>query len=429
MRYFYGALLLVLFSPFCATGQTNFQSGFVVTSAGDTLQGHINVREWTQNPSSIFFKKAETDLEQQEFIPATSRFFGVPGQVAYQSYRGRISMDPNDFSKLLTWADTTRATVSAFLRVVQSGRHVRLLAYQDEVKIRFFLQQAEGQPQELGFRAYLDQQENRVRSVKFYTGQLLLAAQKFGTDTPALKNQLASAAYREQDLQAVVARINGLDDHQVKVLQNNRTTRLLVGLGLSRSVFQVSGNHELAQNSTYGASYRPRLSIGADLFNNPEVQRSFLRGQLSLSESVADIRMEKDGTIVREGLLTFKQRTLAFSGQGAYNFYNGSTCQVNLGVGGSLNLSAYANESFRTRSYTRMDGSIASGSNTKDEFKYQRVWFSIPIRAGLIIDRKWDFSFVYFFPTVVGKSMGDMSYTGLHLEVNYLFRKSAADRP
>lgn len=424
MKYFYSLLLLALFFPFCAAAQSNYQKGFVVTAAGDTLQGIINVREWAQNPQSIAFKKSEDDPDLQEFSPLTSRYFEVPGQVAYQSFSGRISTDPNDFTKLLTRADTTKITVSAFLRVVHGGRHVRLLAYQDHIKVRFFLQEQHGQPQELGFRAYLDQQQNRVRTLKLYTGQLLLAAEKFGTASPALKKQLASADYREQDLQAVVARINGLDEQQVKTLKSKSgKTRFLVGAGLARSVFKVTGKHELAQNSTYGAAYRPKLSVGADLINNPGVQRSFLRGQLTLTECVADIRMKKDGFIVREGVLTFKQRTLGLSAQGVYNFYNGPKYQVNVGLGASMNLSAYADQSFRTRSYTRSDGAIASGSNTKDDFIYQKVWLSVPLRTGLIINRQWDLSLLYFIPTPVASGYGDMYYTGMHLEVNYLLKR------
>lgn len=425
MKYFYGLLLLVFFFPFSSRGQSNYQKGFVVTLAGDTLRGLINVREWTQNPQAIAFKKSETDPDHQEFSPLTSRYFEVPGQVAYQSFSGRISMNSTDFTKLLSWVDTSKTTVSAFLRVVHSGRHVRLLAYQDDIKIRFFLQEQNGLPQELGFRVFMDQQQSRVRTFKFYAGQLLLAAEKFGTASAALKKQLATVAYQEADLETVVARINGLDEQQMKAIKNKGGNyRLLLGAGLSRGAFKVTGNHELAENSTYGANYRPKLSLGADLLNNPEVQRSFLRGQLTLTESVADIRMKKDGFLVREGTLTFKQRTLGLSAQGIYNFYNGPKYQFNVGLGASMNLSAYADESFRTRTYTRLDGSIATGSNTKEELNYQTIWVSVPVRTGLIVNRQWDVSLLYFIPTPVTSGDGNMNYTGMHLEVNYLFNRN-----
>jgi hypothetical protein len=153
------------------------------------------------------------------------------------------------------------------------------------------------------------------------------------------------------------------------------------------------------------------------------VQRSFLQGQLTLTENVADIQMKKDGFLIREGTLTSKQRTLGLSAQGVYNFYNGPKYQFNVGLGASMNLPAYVDESFRTRTYTRPDGGIATGSNTKTELNYQTIWVSVPVRTGFIINRQWDVSLLYFIPTPVTSGDGNMNYTGTHLEVNYLFNR------
>jgi hypothetical protein len=422
MKYFYGLLLLVFFFPFSSRGQSNYQKGYVVTLAGDTLRGLINVREWTQNPQTIAFRKSETDLDYQEFSPQTSRYFEIPGQVAYQSFSGRISMDPTDFNKLLSQADTSKATVTIYLQVIHSGQHVRLLAYQDDIKIRFFLQEQHGMPQELGYRAYLDPKGNQVRTHKFYTGQLWLAAQKFGMSSPALQARLSSAEYRKSDLEAIVGRINGLDDRQMKTLREKRGgLRFFAGTGLTRNVYTVTGKHELASNTTYGAAYRPKISAGADFFLNAEVQRFFFRGQLTLLEAEADIFMKKEDFLVDEGHLTFKQQTISVLPQAVYNLYNTPKLQFNVGLGLGVNFSAYSDNIYRVKTYVRSDGTIASGSTKRNEFKLQSPWLSFPLRAGILLGQRLDVSLLHFVPVPISSPGEGINYTGTHLEVNYLF--------
>jgi hypothetical protein len=409
MKYFYALFLLVLFFPFSTLGQTNFQPGYVVTLAGDTLKGVIDTREWENNPQSIIFKGAVTDATDQEFDPSTVRHFAIPGQAVYQAFSGRISMDPYYFRTLLTQPDTSKTSVNVFLKVIRSGKNISLLSYQDNIKARFFLQEQQGLPQELGYRAFLNPQQNGVLTYKFYIGQLRLAAEKYGAASPDLQKQLSTAVYQESDLTAIVDRINGLDDQQVAAIKSSRSkkTRFLAGIGLNRTVFTVSGSHPLSEGTQYGASHYPKVSVGLDYFINPKVQRLFFRQQLTFTGAASSLHKKEIGEVwVREDHLTVKQKTLGVVSQGIFNIYNGSKLQLNVGVGVSFNLSAYSNESYRYKTYAQSDGRLASGNNNDRQFSFQPVWVSLPIRSGLILNRQWDVSVLYFVPFPVNSFDG-----------------------
>jgi len=60
------ALLFSLFiiCPLFIQAQSNYKPAYVVTVAGDTLQGLVDYKEWVQTPATFSFKASEGGNQQ-----------------------------------------------------------------------------------------------------------------------------------------------------------------------------------------------------------------------------------------------------------------------------------------------------------------------------------------------------------------------------
>jgi hypothetical protein len=215
MKIFRNSLFLVLLLPLFSRAQS-YQPGFVVNMKGDTLRGSIDYAEWDNNPGTISFKD-NVSATPQKLGARDIRFFSVAvGHfAAYESYSGPISTDHVDINHLSVGRDTALRYDTVFLNILQDGKNLRLYRYSDNQKVRFFIAAGnEAQPKELTYRIYLkDEETNGVDRTTYETafkGQLYDAAVKAGMATPALKEMIAKADYKEADLLQVTNVINGI---------------------------------------------------------------------------------------------------------------------------------------------------------------------------------------------------------------------------
>lgn len=425
MKTFYLTLACLL-SSFCGLAQANFKNGYVVNSQGDTLRGFINYLELGgKDPLSLAFKSHETDKATQEFTPATTRYVHITGLVAYQSYRGRISMDANTLPRLSQGEDTTKQTAAIYLKVLQKGKNVSLFSYTDPLKTRFFLQVKEGAVQELGFKKYYYKQTNSVKTIKTFTGQLLLAAMELNLNTPALQKRIASAQFQAQDLLAIASLLNELDRQQQDQPPSPKNPiRFFAGPAINRTNFMVKGKHPLAGNAESKTSYLPAVSLGLDLFLNRHTQQLFFRQELVLHLAAADISSTQQGTLSDLFLnQSFFQQTISLVSQLGYNLYNKENLKLNLGIGGAANFSAYRDNEYNSR-YSNRLGEQLSNERKEKKHEFTTFWVALPVRAGLMLNQKTDISLLYTLPSSITRYLDfSFSRSSLQLGMNYLFNK------
>ncbi len=418
MKYY---LFLFICLLFMRTGyaQSNYQAGLVVTSAGDTVRGYINYKEWEQNPENIAFKTALTDENARDYKPKNVRYFEITGQEAYLRYDGEISADRVDLDNLGTRISNKTRTVSTFFKVLQRGDKITLLSFADVLKTRYFMQDGKtGYPQELIYKKFIDE-KGQIATVNGYTKQLWNAATKYGISDPAFKKRIDNTQYNGSELIKIVGTINGLTKKQLDDIEKSQDkVTYFWGFGLNRSVSAVTTKNTYNQLTT--GSIMPKLAIGGELYLNPNVQRLALRGELALTfnnQEASFSQIEDDAE--RQFSLRFNQATVSLSPQLIYNIYNQEKFKFYLGSGFTVNYSKY----FKVRYTEKL---IPSDGKDIDSNKYAdlyKMWLAVPVRVGFLVKQKADISFLYYpASAVTSTNKYALKMTSLHLQVNYILK-------
>lgn len=415
--------------PLLGQAQSNFKKGFVVSAPGDTLHGYINYQELGgKEPRTLAFKSGEAEQNIREFTPATSRFVALEDLVAYQSFQGRISQDAIKTNNLSMVMDTSTLVAQVYLKVVLQGPNVALYSYTDAIKTRYFLRKKQGPIQELGFRKYYitsgHNANRQIQTLKPFTGQLWLAALDLQLGTPALEKKIKQAQYTSRDLEEIVNLLNQVDPEQLPKQKKN--TRFFAGLGAIQTSFGINGIHSLAVNTVSPASYSPKVSLGLDAFQNRHIQRLFYRAELVLYRVSANISgHDQDRLHDRTFRQTFQQTTLSLVPQVAYNLYNRENLKLNLGMGAAINFSAYSNNVYQELYTKKSDGTVASDEKLEDEFQFASFWYSIPVRAGVMLKQKTDISLQYFIPSpLTRQAYYSITQGSLQIGINHFFNRN-----
>ncbi|WP_161888876.1 hypothetical protein [Pontibacter russatus] len=420
-------LLLLLLLPAFSFAQTNYKPGLVVTTAGDTLHGLIDYREWDQNPKVISFRASANSGATQEFDPSTSRYFEITGMEVYQSYEGPVSMGRVDKDNLsYKKADTTAIIGRIFLDKRQDGPKAALYSYKDGIKERFFLlEKGENKPQELLYRRYFKATNSaEVVTQRFYVGQLLNVARHKAILTEKLQREIESAAYKEQDLLRVIGKLNGLSVDEVETARKSKiATNFFAGIAFSRGTIAIYGQDHFADADENTASYMPRVAFGLDTYLNENVQKLVLRLEGSLTNANHRVRktQQTGGGGYDELIYKVVQQTASLSPQIIYNLYNKESLKFYLGAGLALNYSHYSQNNYQRQHFY---GTQAGTVYEKEAYKVLLpVWSSYTVRAGVVLNRKYEISAMYLAPgTITRYTSSEVATGSTNVGVNYLFR-------
>jgi hypothetical protein len=430
MKQLISVLLFTLLLPSLTFAQSNFKPALVVTTAGDTLRGAIDYREWDLNPKAVTFRNATNGNAEQQYTPKTARYIEITGMEAFQSYEGAISMDQVDKDNLVMGkADTRVATDALFLNILQQGDKVTLYRYKDEWKERFFIRlRGEENLQELSYRRYYKaSNSSQMVTQRYYIGQLLNVARHHGTLTNKLQREIEAAAYTEHDLLRVVSKLNGLSEEDTRLESKGKiSSRLFAGVALSRSTMSVYGDDPFAQADEHPVSYWPRLTVGNDIFLNSNVQKLFFRIEASLTS--ADFKHKTTwptgGGGYDEMFYYVAQHTVSLSPQVLYNFYNRPDFKVYAGAGLALNYSLYEKNYSTTQHFypkLNMEGKVYGN---KDYRILQPIWASYTLRAGITLRNRYEVTAMYLAPGTITRYTSREYKTGsTNIGVNYLFGK------
>jgi len=112
--------------------------------------------------------------------------------------------------------DTSFKVDAVFLQLLQRGKYLGLYAYQDDIKIRYFISEApDYTPTELVYRLYYDMEQvtlltGRTVNEDTYKKQLFALAAKYDKITDRLVADLNDAEYKDYHLVGIVSKINGI---------------------------------------------------------------------------------------------------------------------------------------------------------------------------------------------------------------------------
>lgn len=227
-------LLYLLLAP-DGVAQPNYQPGYVVTAAGDTLKGLINDRTEVKNAQQCSFKAASEEPPRQ-YGPEQLNGYGFADGKMYESKRIRAD-------------SVTSATV--FVELLVKGR---LSLYHYKVGSRYFAEKSPQEPAEL----------TRVEKTIERDGVPYVVVQEFykGTftyltlDCPRLKRKIDRLPFEHNDLVRVVQEYNTCNDTTASFRTKRKFITAKAGLtaGFNRSRLRFSSDQA-------GADYLTKASL------------------------------------------------------------------------------------------------------------------------------------------------------------------------
>jgi hypothetical protein len=384
MKFVYTVLFAVLSST--ALAQSNYHEGYIVKNNGDTLKGYIDYREWEKNPKSINFRVAKEDRQTKQFDAATIRGFGINGMETYTSYTGLISNDRDHFPDLSTGLDTSKKLDTIFLKQLVTGKYLTLYYHNDDIKMRYFIAEANGKPVELQYHEYYRDAEETATSA-IYKGQLLLYINKFDPGNSKLISKVAQVQYEQSSLGALVDRIN----NNGTAIKKKSSNRFFAGLSINRTNTEV--NEVYGSGTQNDITILPKINFGVDVFNNPNVQRLILRLELSLSYINPQFKYpETVGITTANQVYEFNQYTASLTPQILVNVYNKDNFKVYIDAGIAFNFSAYSNNKF---SIVSTNDNAITPYTIEKPYKLEPSWADFPLQAGVTLNKKIELSVTY----------------------------------
>ncbi|HEY4322452.1 MAG TPA: outer membrane beta-barrel protein [Mucilaginibacter sp.] len=425
MHNFYKTVLAAILFPLFTLAQSNYKPALVINLKGDTVHGFIDYKEWDKNPKNINFKSSLNAPTTEVISSKNAAGFAITGLEFYQRSILSISIDQIDISKLATRLDTSAVVDTVFLKVIAKGKYLTLFRYSDDIKRRFFIQEAgELQPEELIYRAYYSADiSSSVQYINRYRNQLEYLAQRYAANSAKLSEQILEANYNEPDLIKIVQIINGSSSQQY-ASPSLTGSRWFAGAGVSYSdlKFTTTGGTTFTNSTTtHSNSISPKLTGGIDFFPNKNVQRILLRAEFSFTINQYDISNTNNTTTPQStNSLKFTQYNYAITPQIIYNVYNKERLKTFIGVGAGLNFSAYNQYQYITKYEGSFPDVIQNNYPAFDKFR-----LSIPITAGITLNNKIEFSIGYIPSSSLQKDNGTFlsDVTVYQAGINYLFGK------
>jgi hypothetical protein len=411
MTHFYKLLLPALLLPFFSNAQSNYKPGYIVTAAGDTLRGFINLKEWENNPRIINFKTSVSEKEGRNLGTKDITYFEATGLESFRRYIGPLNVDRTNISSLATGRDTSIIADSVFLKTVQKGSNVTLYTYVDNLKSHFFIADNQnGIPAELVYRIYTD--DGKTVTENGYMRQLFALALKYNVSNDALKLRIERSDYNVSDLEDISRKINNnpKKDNE-KITGKNKGTTFFVGIGLNISTIK-SDNAFAHFTSSTPTSYLPKVSAGFTVLANPNVGRLAFRAEVAFTNNKYKATETYTGGTYA---YSFDQYTLSIIPQLLYHFYNTESFKFYGDAGASLNISRYKGNN----GIKNADNTI---SETKNVLNLSKGWTSFPLKLGAIINKKFDVSITYIPSAAFSESLAYyVTATTVQAGINYNF--------
>jgi hypothetical protein len=262
--------------------QSNFQPGYLINLAGDTVNGLIDNRYWEIHPVQISFRLDDSE-EIERFVPVQVRGFGV-GDFIFRSHQITYDDSPYKVNELSQSPQANMIEVHAFVQVLFDGN--KSLYYHKDVKGKevFFVGGEEGL-EWLHYRRFMNVNRPGARNTGFfienverYKGQLLAYLE----DCPAVRSNIEKAKYDKPGLSKVFkyyySNCEGIA--QYTFTDDGMRTRIHIGVFAGISISKINFEGTVLPwfvNTDYPASLNPTVGAGLELqFPRDNYSHSFV---------------------------------------------------------------------------------------------------------------------------------------------------------
>jgi hypothetical protein len=363
--------------------------GYVVNNAGDTISGFLEIKEKTNNPSTVTFKKFEQSNDLITYKVKDLRGFSYRDRSSYERSYVSMTMDEVD----LRLADDRRVEIkfdSVFLKLIQRGNRVTMYSYEDDVKKRFYIRQPRhDKPLELGFRVVKDGPNYTYK--RSYRETLVSIAESGGMVTKPFVAKINRTDYNESSLLAIISEINGIVVEKKKAGEiQGKGLRVGAGAYLPSIIF--SNENQYAENATGSVVPGVWLMAAYDFPKNGGVGKLIFRGELVVSSAKFEIKSYDDRFISNDVRIehTFTKTNIGLGGSVIYNIVNKEDLKVfaSLGLRANYALYDYTFDVYRT-------GDSGTSVMSSDAGKPRTFWSSIPFKAGVLVKRRIEVGVVY----------------------------------
>jgi hypothetical protein len=389
MKYLNKLFTILILLPYFSVAQSNYQPGYVVTTAGDTVRGFIDYKDWDSNPEAISFKSSLTDPDKKSFTLNDIAFFNIANLASYKKYTCSISTDFTNTTNLVEGRDTSYKVATVFLRVLQLGKNLALYTYADAQKTRFYIGEAPGYaPAELIFRRYYDAAGTAGNTVNenTYQKQLFALANKYNALDDKTTALLENSNYEKGDLLNIVSRINNISKAEFEKKYADRG-KINFYAGAALNLSSTTSASTSAYSSGGGGSSTsslPAFNIGMDFVPDPNGRVEF---RIDLSANLAQFNSQYQLKVSPGGLVKASYNTLGLflTPMALYNFYNAPNFKFYAGAGIALVYDNYTNVYFQNQN---------SGTGTPlEQYNFNKLNNTFLLKAGFRIQKSWE---VYF---------------------------------
>ena len=411
---------LFYFSSLSSFAQKNLKEAVVIFNNADTTKGFVDYGEWLSNPSSVLFTPDRSTASKRFGVNELS-YFEVMGLGQYKRYTVRVSLDDEVVSSFSN-KDTSSATRTVFLKIIQKGKNITLFSYRDDLKRRLYiLTDGETVPMELLNSVYM--MDGQVKEEKQYRSRLLGAASKYLPGNGDIISRINNAGYYVDAIEDICLTLNGID--KITVAARSKTYsrpgwRLFAGGGINRGALKMSGSNMFTGKNSY-PFYTPVADIGADLVINPAAGKLVFRGQLQITSYKTDGYNFVDYTqYTDQYTFTFRQVNIAFEPQLLYNIYNKKNLKWFLSAGVGFNFSRYPVNDLK---FLRTSSTNSDAENNNYLPFTRGFWMNACFTTGIDISRM-ELSFLFYPSTSVTQTQAyGLSNTSLQLRLNYYIKK------
>jgi hypothetical protein len=414
-------LVAALLLPLHFFAQTNYKKATVILLNQQSLNGFIDYKEWDANPSSISFK------DNDGVRTLTTQNVASFNIDTFENFE-RFVFKPKSSGKLkdiadIRWGKEYKGTPdTVFLKLITSGAMLNLYSFVGKYSTRYFIKYNKTKEiTELYYdEFYGEQGEQIIETSTRFRGQLsIFAHDSLAHNQKKVMNRLQNLDYSSTNLSQVVDLLNGATSD--KSTKHSYAAKLFVGVAVQESNLSYSGEFPLT-NAKTSPSIRPGVNFGFDFYTNYNIRKYKVRLEAAITTASFETSTTVNGTSLSDAVYTynhkFDQYNFSFAPQFIANLYNGNQVKFNVGAGVGINYAVYANNK-----YTGTYSFYTTFQNRTYEFDFRGFYISLPIRAGLVLNNRFD---VYGKFTIPISSMAPYLYysvniTSFQAGVNYQF--------
>lgn len=215
---------LLIFLSFNLAAQDNYEPGYVVTLAGDSLKGTVNNQRWFQSPDRVEFKDSQN--ERKEYNPKQIKAFGVANKIAFVALNVNYDSTSNILANLEFTQQPAYKNATLFLKVLVSSE-LSLFEYNAKGRPHLFIQDGVGQAEELISHRYLDV-GNTMATNKAYINQL----KNYFKDCPKVVVS-PNLSYSSSMISKILLKYNECKQSDSKVFEAKEKTQVHPGILLA----------------------------------------------------------------------------------------------------------------------------------------------------------------------------------------------------